>query len=132
MYDGTENPQVNEGMYSVTLPTATPLVGRPRRSTQALPFNVPSCPIRTPRSAPLSQEGCVSYQLTVRQLIHRLQTVDPDLPVFLAINPDWPYAHRVGQLVEITATGGAVYIAEDGQHEVLPSAVRTQLNWANV
>lgn len=72
------------------------------------------------------------YQFTVRQLIHQLETVDPDLTVYFAINPDWPYAHRVGQVVEIAGAGGAVYIAEDGQQDVLPPAVRTQLNWANV
>lgn len=72
------------------------------------------------------------YELTVGQLVHQLQTLDPDLPVCLAINPDWPYAHRIGRIVGITGPSGAVYIAEDGQEDVLPPAVRTELDWAVV
>lgn len=71
-------------------------------------------------------------KITVGQLVHQLQTFDPDLPVHFAINPDWPYAHRVGRIVEITGPNGAVYIAEDGQEGVLPPAVRTQLDWSDV
>ncbi|MFJ9419992.1 hypothetical protein ACIRPT_38440 [Streptomyces sp. NPDC101227] len=74
----------------------------------------------------------MSYELTVRQLIHQLQTLDPELPAYFAINPDWPHTHRIGQIVQITGPDGAVYIAEDGQEGVLPPAVRTQLSWANV
>ncbi|MEU1306562.1 hypothetical protein [Streptomyces shenzhenensis] len=74
----------------------------------------------------------MSYQLTAGQLVHQLQTVDPNLPAYLAINPDWPYAHRIGQVIEITGTNGAVYIAENGQEWVLPPAVRSQLDWADV
>lgn len=70
--------------------------------------------------------------ITVGHLIRQLQTVDPDLPVYFAINPDWPYAHRIGPIVEMTGSGGAVYIAENGQEGVLPPAVRDQLDWADV
>ncbi|MEV7393728.1 hypothetical protein [Streptomyces sp. NPDC091215] len=72
------------------------------------------------------------YKITVGQLVRQLQNFDPDLPVCLAINPDWPYAHRIGRILEITGSNGAVYIAEDGQECVLPPAVRDQLDWANV
>jgi hypothetical protein len=72
------------------------------------------------------------YQLTVGQLIHQLQTLDPDLPVYLAVNPDWPYAHRIGSVIEIGGANGAAYIAENGQADVLPPDVRTQLDWAAV
>ncbi|MFE7318241.1 hypothetical protein ACFU7T_34860 [Streptomyces sp. NPDC057555] len=72
------------------------------------------------------------YEITVRQLIRQLQTVDPDLPAYFAINPDWPQVHRIGQIIEITGPDGAVYIAENGQQGVLPPAVRNQLNWADV
>lgn len=69
--------------------------------------------------------------LTVGQLIRQLQTTDPALPVFLAINPDWPYAHHIGRVVTLTDTDkGAVYIAEDGQAGVLPPAVRRELAWS--
>ena len=71
-------------------------------------------------------------KITVGQLVHRLQTFDPDLPVRLAINPDWPYAHRICRIVEITGSNGAIYIAENGQEGVLPPAVRNQLDWADV
>ncbi|MEU0723123.1 hypothetical protein [Streptomyces sp. NPDC006140] len=72
------------------------------------------------------------YEIIVGQLVHQLQTFDPDLPVCLAINPDWAYAHRIGRIVEITGSSGAVYIAENGQEGVLPPAVRNQLDWADV
>lgn len=72
------------------------------------------------------------HTMTVGQLILQLQTVDADLPAYFAVNPDWPYAHRIGRIVEITGTVGAVYIAENGQEDVLPPAVRNQLDWADV
>lgn len=40
----------------------------------------------------------MSTHITAGQLIHQLQTLDPDLPAYLAINPDWPYAHRIGRV----------------------------------
>ncbi|WP_353946488.1 hypothetical protein ABII15_36050 [Streptomyces sp. HUAS MG91] len=70
--------------------------------------------------------------ITVGQLLHQLQTLDPDLPVYLAVNPDWPYVHRIGRLAEDRQAlgNGAVYIAEDGQEDVLPPDVRAQLGWS--
>ncbi|WP_308461204.1 hypothetical protein [Streptomyces sp. Ru73] len=64
-------------------------------------------------------------------MLHRLEAVDHDLPVYLAINPDWPYAHRVAEVM-IRADGhtGAAYIAEDGQMGALPLDVRTALSWS--
>ncbi|MFF8866025.1 hypothetical protein ACF08B_28635 [Streptomyces sp. NPDC015139] len=72
------------------------------------------------------------HETTVRQLIHQLQAVDPDRPVYLAINPDWPQTHRVGRVIQISDSDGAVYLAENGQEDVLPSEVRAQLGWADV
>lgn len=74
----------------------------------------------------------MSHEITVRQLIHQLQAVDPDLPAYFAINPDWPQAHRIGRVVTIGGPAGAVYIAENGQESVLPTEVRAQLGWADV
>ncbi|MGW2087553.1 hypothetical protein [Streptomyces sp. NPDC001880] len=74
----------------------------------------------------------MSHAITVRQLIHHLQAVDPDLPLYFAINPDWPHAHHVGRVVEVSDPDGAVYIAENGQEGVLPPEVRAQLDWADV
>ncbi|MEV3853145.1 hypothetical protein AB0J38_02340 [Streptomyces sp. NPDC050095] len=77
-------------------------------------------------------EAPLSKTPTVGQLVHQLQTMDPDLPVYLAVNPDWPFAHRIGSVIEDRPAfgSGAVYIAEDGQQEVLSPNVRTQLNWS--
>ncbi|SOE32553.1 hypothetical protein [Streptomyces sp. OK228] len=72
------------------------------------------------------------YEITVGQLVHQLQTFDPDLPAYFAINPDWPHAHRIGRIVEITGSNGAIYIAENGQEGVLPPAARNQLDWSDV
>ncbi|MET9374902.1 MULTISPECIES: hypothetical protein [unclassified Streptomyces] len=74
----------------------------------------------------------MSHEITVRQLIHQLQAVDPDLPAYFAINPDWPQAHRIGRVVEISGSNGAAYLAENGQEGVLPPEVRAQLDWADV
>ncbi|SFC59369.1 hypothetical protein [Streptomyces aidingensis] len=69
--------------------------------------------------------------LTVGQLIHQLDVFDHDLPVRLAINPDWPFAHLVGRVVEDQGDDGpAVFIAEDGQEGYLPPSVRTELDWS--
>ncbi|MFI1953152.1 hypothetical protein ACH437_15085 [Streptomyces xinghaiensis] len=67
---------------------------------------------------------------TVGQLIHQLQTLDPNRPALLAINPDWPFAHFIGRVVEGEGDSGpAVYIAEDGQHGYLPRSVCETLGW---
>lgn len=72
----------------------------------------------------------MSCTLTVGQLIHQLQTLDHDQPVFLAINPDWPFAHRLNQVITVTdGPSSSVYIAENGQEGYLPTAVRTELDW---
>ncbi|MGW9046953.1 hypothetical protein ACWGQL_31035 [Streptomyces lydicus] len=71
--------------------------------------------------------------ITASQLIHQLQTLDPDLPAYLAINPDWPYAHHIGRVVIGHGLNGpAIYIAENGQEDTLPPDVRTELVWAAV
>ncbi|AXU16594.1 hypothetical protein I3J09_16275 [Streptomyces clavuligerus] len=72
----------------------------------------------------------MSQPLTVAQLVHQLQTLNPTLPVFLAVNPDWPFAHTIGRVIEGTGMDGpAVYIAEDGQDHYLPRDVAAELNW---
>lgn len=72
----------------------------------------------------------MSRTLTVGRLIHQLQTHDHDQPVFLAINPDWPFAHRISQVLTVTdGPNTVVYIAENGQADYLPSAARTELFW---
>ncbi|MEV5485587.1 MULTISPECIES: hypothetical protein [Streptomyces] len=100
-----------------------------------MPLNS-TTPFQAPAALPFAtlfvQEAVLSHQITVRQLIHQLQTVDPDLPAYFAINSDWPHAHYVGRIVEVPGPNGAVYLAENGQEGVLPPAVRTELGWADV
>ncbi|MCM1967983.1 hypothetical protein [Streptomyces sp. G1] len=68
--------------------------------------------------------------LTVGQLVRQLQKLDPDLPVLLAINPDWPFAHTIGRLLlGAVPEGPAVYIAESGQHDYLSGEMITALSW---
>ncbi|MFB8171451.1 hypothetical protein ACFC60_26265 [Kitasatospora purpeofusca] len=66
--------------------------------------------------------------LTVHDLLTRLQDIDPNLRVRLAINPDFPFAHYVG--ADIVVHNGCAYIGEDGQDGYLPPAVRNHLAWA--
>ncbi|MGW2056212.1 hypothetical protein ACWCOZ_20250 [Streptomyces sp. NPDC001840] len=65
--------------------------------------------------------------LTVGHLIRQLQTVDPGLPVRLAVNPDWPFTHFIA--TDVIERDGMVFIAEDGQEGYLPTPVRDALAW---
>ncbi|MCE7080153.1 hypothetical protein [Streptomyces sp. ST2-7A] len=72
------------------------------------------------------------HTLTVGRLVQRLRNLDPALPVFLAINPDWPFAHTIAGIVKgVGPAGPVIYIAENGQEDHLPAAVRDELNWNN-
>ncbi|MDT3395314.1 DUF317 domain-containing protein [Streptomyces sp. B1866] len=68
--------------------------------------------------------------LTVGQLIHQLQPLDPDHHVRLAIAPDWPFSHFLGLVLEGPGPSGpTAYIAEDGQEGYLPPPVADALGW---
>ncbi|MGV9427987.1 hypothetical protein ACWDO7_27315 [Streptomyces sp. NPDC003656] len=67
------------------------------------------------------------YSLTVGHLLNQLQDLDPDLPIRLAVNPDWPFAHYIG--TDIFVRDGIAYIADDGQEGYLPPAAREALAW---
>jgi hypothetical protein len=69
----------------------------------------------------------MSRSLTVGDLLRQLQHLDPTLQVRLAINPNWPFTHYLGQ--DVTIHGGTVYLADDGQEDYLPPQVRDALNW---
>lgn len=69
----------------------------------------------------------MSRHLTVGHLQRRLQELDPDLPVRLAVNPDWPFAHYLG--TEVVVRDGSAFLAEDGQEGYLPPAVSDALSW---
>ncbi|MGW7710973.1 hypothetical protein [Streptomyces sp. NPDC054771] len=66
--------------------------------------------------------------LTVGHLLRQLQELDPNLPIRLAVNPDFPFAHYVG--AEVVVRDGTAFIADDGQEGYLPAAVCDALAWA--
>ncbi|WP_042419746.1 hypothetical protein [Streptacidiphilus anmyonensis] len=67
------------------------------------------------------------HNLTVGHLLRQLQGLDPDLPIRLAVNPDFPFTHYVG--VEVVVQDGMAFIADDGQEGYLPMAVSDALAW---
>ncbi|MFB7270710.1 hypothetical protein [Streptomyces sp. NPDC056244] len=74
-------------------------------------------------------------EITVGELIDRLSACDRDAPVRLAINPFFPMAHRVADVVAGRDEAGrpVVFIAEgrdeDGQLGHLPPDVAVALTW---
>ena len=67
------------------------------------------------------------HYLTVGHLLRQLQDLDPGLPIRLAINPDFPFAHYLG--AEVVVRDGKAFIADDGQEDYLPTAVSNALAW---
>ncbi|WP_415942046.1 hypothetical protein [Streptomyces sp. 067-1] len=65
--------------------------------------------------------------LTVGHLLRQLQGLDPHLPIRLAVNPDFPFAHYVG--ADVVVQDGKAFIGDDGQEGYLPTAVRDALAW---
>ncbi|MFE9042511.1 hypothetical protein ACFYOG_16535 [Streptomyces sp. NPDC007818] len=66
--------------------------------------------------------------LTVGHLLRQLQDLDPMLPIRLAVNPDWPFAHCVA--TEVVVRDGKAFIVDDGQEDYLPPSVRNALSWS--
>ena len=66
--------------------------------------------------------------LTVDHLLRQLQGLDPNLPIRLAINPDFPFTHYLG--AEVVVRDGKAFIADDGQEDYLPAAFSDALAWA--
>ncbi|MGW9715131.1 hypothetical protein ACWGUJ_29105 [Streptomyces albidoflavus] len=66
--------------------------------------------------------------LTVGHLLRQLQGLDPNLPIRLAVNPNFPFAHFVG--VEVVVGDGKAYIADDGQEDYLPTSARNAFDWS--
>ena len=50
------------------------------------------------------------------------------LPIRLAVNPDWPFAHYAG--TDVVVGDGMAFIAENCQEGYLPASVRNALAWA--
>lgn len=65
--------------------------------------------------------------LTVGHLQRQLQDLDPSLPVRLAVNPDFPFAHYLG--ADVVVLDGTAYLADDGQEDYLPRDVSHALGW---
>ncbi|MFG2703151.1 hypothetical protein [Streptomyces sp. NPDC048386] len=76
-----------------------------------------------------------SSEMTVGDLIDRLSTCDRTVPLRLAMNPFFPMAHRLAQVVEAHDEAGRpfVYLAEgrdaDSQLGHLPPEVAVLLTW---
>lgn len=68
------------------------------------------------------------HYLTVGHLLRQLQELDPNLPIRLAINPDFPFTHYLG--AEVVVRDGEAFIADDGQEGYLPVEVSNALAWA--
>jgi hypothetical protein len=69
----------------------------------------------------------VPHYLTVDHLLCQLQDLDPNLPIRLAINPDFPFTHYLG--AEVVVRDGKAFITDDGQEDYLPAAVSNALAW---
>ncbi|MER5780270.1 hypothetical protein ABT104_00875 [Streptomyces mobaraensis] len=72
--------------------------------------------------------------MTVGELIDRLSAYDRSAKVRLAVNPFFPMAHQVAEVVEARDEDGepVVFIAEDAeaeQHGHLPPEVAVRLTW---
>ena len=81
--------------------------------------------------------------MTVQELIDQLQDFDPDLPVFLAQQPSWPFEYSIGRIVEVdlndddeddnvdydTDRNLAVYIGEGKQLRYLTMPAKLELGW---
>ncbi|GGL34744.1 hypothetical protein GCM10010095_20100 [Streptomyces anthocyanicus] len=76
-----------------------------------------------------------SPEMTVRDLIDLLSGCEPNAPVRQAINPFFPMAHRMAQVLQsVDETGRTVvYVAErrgeDAQLGHLPPEVAIALTW---
>ncbi|CQR61809.1 hypothetical protein [Streptomyces leeuwenhoekii] len=76
-----------------------------------------------------------SSEMTVGDLIDVLSACDRDAPVRQAMNPFFPMAHRLAQVVQSVAETGrtVVYLAEGGDETTqlghLPPEVAVALAW---
>ncbi|MFF8447735.1 hypothetical protein ACF06Q_08540 [Streptomyces leeuwenhoekii] len=76
-----------------------------------------------------------SSEMTVGDLVEVLSACDRDAPVRQAMNPFFPMAHRLAQVVQSVAETGrtVVYLAEGGDENAqlghLPPEVAVALAW---
>lgn len=69
--------------------------------------------------------------MNLNDLIAMLQDAEQELggaaEVRLAVQPSWPFEHRIGN--DLAIADGVVYLAEAGQISYLPGAVAEDLGW---
>jgi len=65
--------------------------------------------------------------MTVGELRELLEGVDDDVEVRLAVQPSWPFEHRVTS--DVTVRDDVVYLADAGQIGYLPEGVAEEA-WA--
>ncbi|WP_406495213.1 hypothetical protein OHB06_32365 [Streptomyces sp. NBC_01604] len=76
-----------------------------------------------------------SPEMTVGDLIDLLSGCDPNAPVRQAMNPFFPMAHRLAQVLQsVDETGRTVVYLAEGRHEDaqlghLPPEVAVELTW---
>ena len=68
--------------------------------------------------------------MTAQELIDILEDADPETEIRLAIQPAWPFEHRVSG-AEIVGDGekDVVYLYEAGQIGYLPGDVTEAIGW---
>lgn len=67
---------------------------------------------------------------TVADLIAHLEQFDEDLPIALAIQPNYPFEHSIAQVVEAEIDGQTkVFIGEGSQVGYLPGEASEELGW---
>jgi hypothetical protein len=66
--------------------------------------------------------------ITVGQLIAALEEFDESTPVRLAVQPSWPFEHRISS--EVVEADGIIYLAEAGQVGYLPGEAAEAVGWS--
>ena len=79
--------------------------------------------------------------MTVSEMIEMLEQMDGNAEVRLAFQPQWPFEHEVGEIVEVeygddddevdddADRPNIVYIGEGGQLDYLPGNASSALGW---
>lgn len=69
-------------------------------------------------------------EMTVGELMHLLKGYDADTEVRLAVEPMWPFEHRISDVAEAVIDGETVlYIGDGGQTRYLPGEAQEALGW---
>lgn len=66
-------------------------------------------------------------EMTVADLIAKLERMNPEAKVRGAVQPKWPFEHRIQEVVE--TSDGTCWIAIGDQVDYLPGEAQTALGW---